>query len=171
MGILLASPHQVIVTRFPLILVLAPLFGWAQQNPPVFFESYKSATDSPFVQQPLPGKVDVKADEKVEQLMERFAALKHPKAGYRVQVFLGDRKTAEDSKRAFLLSNPETPAYLSWLAPNWRLRIGDCRTRLEAERLLRDLRATYPGCYIVPDQIEMAPATTARTPFSPPPAR
>ena len=115
--------------------------------------------------------MDVTVDEKVQHLMERFTALKHPRSGYRVQVFLGDRKTAEESKRAFLLSNPEMPAYLSWLAPNWRLRIGDCPTRLEAERLLRNLRATYPGCYLVPDQIEMATVVTGRTPSSPAPTR
>ena len=79
--------------------------------------------------------------------------------------------TTSEAKRAFLQSSPDTPAYLSWLAPNWRLRIGDCRTRLEAERLLRDLRSAYPGCYIVPDQIEMASAAKARTPSSPLPAR
>ncbi|MFN3875143.1 MAG: SPOR domain-containing protein, partial [Flavobacteriales bacterium] len=57
--------------------------------------------------------------------------------------------------RAYLQRNPEGTAYLSWLAPNWRLRVGDCRTRLEAERLLRDVKAQYPGSYIVPDEIEM----------------
>lgn len=154
-----------------MILALFPLSGWAQQSPPSYFEPYRPAVDTPVVQEHVPGKVEVRAEPKVQQIMQRFTALKHPQAGYRVQVFLGDRKTAEESKRAFLLSNPETPAYLSWLAPNWRLRIGDCRTRLEAERMLRDLRATYPGCYIVPDQIELASMATARKPSSPPPPR
>lgn len=157
--------------RFSLILLLTPLCARAQQTPPRFFASTRPVVDTPAVPEHMPGKVDVRADAKVERLMERFAAVKHPQAGYRVQVYLGERKAAEEAKRAFLQSSPDTPAYLSWLAPNWRLRIGDCRTRLEAERLLRDLRSTYPGCYIVPDQIEMASATKARTPSSHLPAR
>jgi hypothetical protein len=72
-----------------------------------------------------------------------------------VQVFLGDRRTAEETKRTFLQKYPDTPAYLSWLAPNFRLRVGDLRTRLEAERLLRDMKVIYPGSYIVTDDIEM----------------
>lgn len=159
------------MTRYALFLVLAPLCLKAQQPPPVYFQSNTTLTDTPAVLETVPGKVDVKFDEKVQHLMERFTALKHPRSGYRVQVFLGDRKMAEESKRAFLLSNPDMPAYLSWLAPNWRLRIGDCPTRLEAERLQRDLRANYPGCYIVPDQIEMATAVTGRTPSLPAPTR
>jgi hypothetical protein len=72
-----------------------------------------------------------------------------------VQIFLGDRATAESTKRAFLQKHPDIPAYLSWLAPNFRLRVGDLRTRLEAEHLLRDMKVLYPGSYIVPDEIEM----------------
>jgi hypothetical protein len=33
--------------------------------------------------------------------------------------------------------------------------VGDLRTRLEAERLLRDMKVIYPGSYIVTDDIEM----------------
>jgi hypothetical protein len=101
------------------------------------------------------GQVDITVPVRIEALLKDYSERKHPQKGYRVQIFLGDRKTAEDTKRAFLQKNPEIPAYLSWLAPNFRLRVGDLRTRLEAERLLRDLRVTYPGSYIVPDDIEM----------------
>lgn len=91
----------------------------------------------------------------IDKLLTDYSAHKHPQKGYRVQIFLGDRATAETTKRTFLQKHPDTPAYLSWLAPNFRLRVGDLRTRLEAERLLRDLRTLYPGSYIVPDEIEM----------------
>lgn len=101
------------------------------------------------------GRVEIHAEPKVEQLMRAYVDHKHIQEGYRVQIFLGDRKTAEDTKRSFLQKNPDVPAYLSWLAPNFRLRVGDLRTRLEAERLLRDLKPLYPGSYIVPDEIEM----------------
>ena len=65
-----------------------------------------------------------------------------------------------ETKRSFLQKNPEIPAYLSWLAPNFRLRVGDLRTRLEAEKLLHEMRLTYPGSYIVPDEIESAGLAT-----------
>ncbi len=91
----------------------------------------------------------------VEGLLKGYAERKHPVDGFRVQIFLGDRVTAESTKRTFLQKHPDVPAYLSWLAPNFRLRVGDLRTRLEAERMLRDMKVLYPGSYIVPDVIEM----------------
>ncbi|MBK8499062.1 MAG: SPOR domain-containing protein [Flavobacteriales bacterium] len=102
-----------------------------------------------------PGDVVIHADPKVEELMRKYSSHKHSIRGYRVQIFLGDHKHAEEAKRAFLQKNPDLPIYQSWFAPNFRLRVGDLRTRLEAERLLRDLRVAYPGSYIVPDEIEM----------------
>lgn len=111
--------------------------------------------DSPSTAGNAEGAVTIHTDPRVERLMKDYTEHKHVLKGYRVQIFLGDRKTAEDTKHTFLQRNPETPAYLSWLAPNFRLRVGDLHTRLEAEKLLHDMRVDYPGSYIVPDDIEM----------------
>lgn len=130
--------------------------------PPVrTFEPFRApvetAVDTPDTVLPpralRPGRVDVVMDPGVERTMGAYAEHKHEQQGYRVQVFLGDRRTAEDTKRALLLKYPDMPVYLSWLAPNFRLRAGDLRTRVEAEHLLRILRTDHPGSYIVRDQI------------------
>lgn len=114
--------------------------------------------DSPEVAPPQvvvrEGNIDLVIDPGVEQVMADYADRKHNQQGYRVQIFLGDRRTAEETKRSFLLKYPDRAVYLSWLAPNFRLRVGDLRTRLEAERLLRDMKLEYPGSYIVRDEIE-----------------
>ena len=132
---------------------------FAQDAPPV--RTFQPYTAAPQGVQTTPG-LSVQADSLtisegpgIERTMARFSEVKHVQNGFRVQIFLGDRKSAEETKRTFLQSNPDTPAYLSWLAPNFRLRVGDLRTRLEAEHLLRDLKVSYPGSYIVADEIEM----------------
>lgn len=104
----------------------------------------------------MPGDVKLIVDPRIDRLMELHAEHDHVREGFRVQIFLGDRKTAEETKRTFLQKHPDVPAYMSWLAPNFRLRVGDLRTRLEAENLLHQLRPEFPGSYIVPDQIELA---------------
>lgn len=111
------------------------------------------AVDSPSTDRT--GDVVIKLTPEISKLLDAYSEHKHVQKGYRVQIFLGDRATAESTKRAFLQKNPDIPAYLSWLAPNFRLRVGDLRTRLEAEHLLRDMKVLYPGSYIVPDEIEM----------------
>jgi len=134
------------------IFFLARVHGLQAQA----FEDRRSGipVDSPATQV-RQGEVTVHADPRIERLMKDYTERKHVQKGYRVQIFLGERKTAEDTKRAFLQKNPDTPAYLSWLAPNFRLRVGDLRTRLEAEKLLHEVRVQHPGSYIVPDEIEM----------------
>lgn len=101
------------------------------------------------------GDVQLTFGPGVERLLTAYGEHKHRTDGYRVQIFLGDRSTAEATKRTFLQKNPDVPVYLSWLAPNFRLRVGDFRTRLEAEHLLHDVKTAFPGSYIVPDEIEM----------------
>ncbi|MBK9177701.1 MAG: SPOR domain-containing protein [Flavobacteriales bacterium] len=148
--------------RFLFLLSIVFAGGLLAQDPPPvrYFEPFKGERssiplDTPVTSDLPAGQVIFHSDPQVERLMQQYKDLDHPQPGFRVQIFLGERKAAEDTKRTFLQRNPDIPAYQSWLAPNWRLRVGDCRTRLEAERLLRDLRTTYPGSYIVPDEIEM----------------
>lgn len=141
----------------------------AQQDaPPVrlFAPHVQTATlhapqDTPRTAAAASGKVERTVDPRVETLMKDLSTRKLAQPGYRVQVFLGDRRTAEETKRALLLKYPDLPVYLSWMAPNFRLRVGDLRTRLEAERLLRDMKPSYPGSYIVRDDIEPPPLPAA----------
>jgi len=142
--------------RWPILFALLTLGGMAvAQGGPSSTRSVATlAVDTPRTDS-LAGEVTITIPPRVEALLEAYGEHKHPQKGYRVQIFLGERAAAETIKRSFLQKHPDTPAYLSWLAPNFRLRVGDLRTRLEAEHLLRDMKVLYPGSYIVPDEIEM----------------
>lgn len=100
------------------------------------------------------GDVRVLESERIKAMMADYAARKQTIRGYRVQIFLGDRGTAEATRRAFLVQHPDVPAYLSYLAPNFRVRVGDLRDRVSAEALREMLKSGFPGLYIVPDDIE-----------------
>lgn len=102
------------------------------------------------------GSVTIVESAGVKELMTAHAKREHVLKGYRVQVFLNaDRKQAETVRAQFLQKHPEVPAYLSYQAPNFKVRVGDQLTRLEGEKLRADLKAEFPGCYIVPDEIEL----------------
>jgi sporulation related protein len=146
------------------VLVFHVVFVRAQQGgaPPVrTFEPFKGGeqvtrpTDTPEVATG-PGEVIIHQEERIGRLMDDFAARKHTLKGYRVQIFMGGNREAGKQVRIdFLRKHTEVPAYEDYLAPNFRVRVGDMRTRMEAARLLRELKADYPGAYIVPDEIEM----------------
>jgi len=138
--------------QFLILLLLAPCCGLSLAAQDSLPERIVPAVVRPVWRGP--GSVSYNEDPDVTRTMQRFVEVKHERKGFRVQIALGDRRTAEDTKRSFLQKHPDTPAYISWFAPNFRLRVGDLRTRLEAEHLLHQLRPEHPGSYIVPDLIE-----------------
>lgn len=101
------------------------------------------------------GVVTVVESDRIKALLADYAASKRPLEGYRIQIFLGDRAQAENTRRTFLLQHPDVPAYLSYLAPNFRVRVGDLRDRVEAAGLRESLKGEFPGLYVVPDLIEL----------------
>ncbi|MCA1763229.1 MAG: SPOR domain-containing protein [Cryomorphaceae bacterium] len=78
-------------------------------------------------------------------------------SGYRVQIYFGKREEARDKKAEFLKEYPEMGAYISYLAPNFRLRVGDFRNRLECDGFKKEIEPMFPGSYIVQDKIELPP--------------
>jgi hypothetical protein len=106
-------------------------------------------------------------DARALEFMATYPTLDHVIEGYRVQIHLGSKTDAVKVRQAFLQRHPEVPAYLSYLAPNFRIRVGDLRDRVEAERLRQELRAEFPGCYVVQDQIEPPALPKAEPPLAP----
>jgi hypothetical protein len=131
------------------------------QTDPKVFTPYTPQKPTVIATTPVPGvqqdsgEVVIHESSRIQALMKDYASTKQPLKGYRVQIFLGDRTKAEETRRSFLVRHPDIPAYLSYLAPNFRVRAGDLRTRLEAELLREQLKEEYPGCYVVPDEIEL----------------
>ncbi len=102
-----------------------------------------------------PGKIEIVVDPKIERLDERKKENPTKLNGYRVQIFFGKRDEAQAARGKFLRSHPDTRAYISYLAPNFRLRVGDFRTKLESEKFKKEIAGQFPGCYIVKDKIEL----------------
>ena len=74
--------------------------------------------------------------------------------GYRVQVFYGsDRREAFNEQARFRALYPKIMTYISYKEPNYYLRVGDFRTRMEAQKLLTELRANFPTLFIFREKI------------------
>jgi hypothetical protein len=77
--------------------------------------------------------------------------------GYRIQIFFDSGPNSSDRARSarddFQLKFPEIPAYISWKAPNYRVRVGDYRNRLEAEKSLQQIMSIYPNAWVIKDDI------------------
>jgi hypothetical protein len=74
--------------------------------------------------------------------------------GYRVQVFYGsDRRELFNQQAKFKSSYPKINTYVIYKEPNYYLRVGDFRTRLEAQRLINEIRPIFPTLFIFREKI------------------
>lgn len=74
--------------------------------------------------------------------------------GYRVQIFYGlDRRQTFSEQARFKALYPRLNAYITYKEPNYYLRVGDFRTRLEAQNLLNELKPNFPTLFIFREKI------------------
>ncbi|MFD2145095.1 SPOR domain-containing protein [Mucilaginibacter antarcticus] len=70
--------------------------------------------------------------------------------GYRVQIFNGpNRKSAFATQEQFINEHAGMRTYISYSAPNYKVHAGDFRTRLEADRMMQELKGAYTGLFII----------------------
>jgi hypothetical protein len=76
--------------------------------------------------------------------------------GFRIQIYSdADRKGAADARNKFLQLYPNADAYLIYQQPNFRVRVGDFRNRMEAHALYKKMLEEFPEVIIVPDKINL----------------
>ena len=129
--------------KFTLLVVLILISG-------NLLRSQTAAKDS--------GKVEIVQDAKVKELLSNHAEInaKAPIKGYRIKIHFGsDKNKAKEIKADFLAKYPNVPAYEKYDQPNFNIRVGDFRTKLEAYKFLKQVQADFPSSFLVQDEIEM----------------
>lgn len=106
------------------------------------------------------GTLNVDQDSRIEKLMKRqreVYAANNTMNGYRVQIFMeiGNEAIshAESMKKSFMNAFPELPVYLTYDQPYYRLRVGDFRNRVEAEKYLRLIKPKFSLAFVTADVI------------------
>jgi len=108
------------------------------------------------------GTVLVTKDPQIDSLIARRLELNRAGVsgnnvtllGFRVQVFSGlDRQMTYSEQLKFKTRYPDINTYISYTQPNYKLRVGDFRTRLEAEKLMNELKKYYNSLFIFSEMI------------------
>jgi hypothetical protein len=98
-------------------------------------------------------------DSLVHALANRHLAINKARRsmpGYRIQIYFGsDRTRANDIKTDFLQLFPHTGTYLVYQQPNFKIRVGDYKTRLEAMKFLKEIQPLFSGAFIVKDDVKL----------------
>ncbi len=107
------------------------------------------------------GKVTLHEDARMDKLAEFVradeASVEGVKIdGYRIVIFFDqDKSTVAQQKANFMARYNDHRAYIDYVAPNYRVRVGNFRTRLEAEALKSDLLVNFPTAVVVEDKIQL----------------
>ncbi|HEX3386677.1 MAG TPA: SPOR domain-containing protein [Mucilaginibacter sp.] len=105
------------------------------------------------------GKVEVVKDPRIDTLAAKRAELNKSVGlgqmmGFRVQLYSGSvRKDAYNIQARFQQDFPDIRSYVTYTEPNFKVRAGDFRTRMEAEKFQDQLKRTYEGTFIVTEKI------------------
>ena len=110
------------------------------------------------------GKVEVVKDPLIDTLIARRPYLNKTVSagtsgeettfGYRVQIFFGsNRQAAYNAQAKFMDQYPEYRTYITYTEPNFKVQVGDFRTRLEAVKLQNEIRSGYSSLFIIAGKI------------------
>ncbi len=103
----------------------------------------------------------VTQDSAVDTLLSSFRSFNRNEGmqGFRIQIFTasGNRSKllTERQKAEFNSTFPGIRSYITYDEPYYKLRVGDFRTRLDAEGFMRTISSKYIYAMVVPDKINL----------------
>lgn len=95
--------------------------------------------------------------EKIDAVLAQKRAYKKENPtgkGYKIQLYNGDETTAYRIQKEFEVEF-EMAAELKYETPEWKVRVGNFLTRLEADRALLDIKKKFAGAIVLQTEIEL----------------
>ena len=112
-------------------------------------------TDTTFNENNEITSVNVQGIDALVHKYENILKAKNGVVGWRVQLFsMAKRKLIIQEKNNFIKNYPEIPIYLTHKPPYYKLRVGNCRTKLEAIKIKNQISKNFPGAHPVPITID-----------------
>jgi hypothetical protein len=110
--------------------------------------------------QPVKGTVNIHQDSRVEGILKQHIKYNQQLEGidgYRIHIFFdaGNQSLSRANQAAarYQMLYPADTAYVSFSEPYYRVRIGDFRTRLDADGYLQKIIKDYPNAFVIKDKI------------------
>lgn len=116
------------------------------------------ASTAVFAQQ---GNVEITKDPRIENLIKQEGTVVPPATspqitGYRIQLFFDTNKEAVNEARSkFIALHPKIDTYVTYVSPNFFLKVGDFRTQLEAEKIKSSIESQFPTSNIIKEKINL----------------
>lgn len=118
-----------------------------------------SAQDSTGVVVHKDPRIDMLVKKQIDINEETTRDTRRTMSGYRIQVINSNDRNKVFAVKARIYQNyPELKPYLMYQPPFYKLKVGNFKTKEEAEEYRKELAREFPtGLYIVKDIIEVKP--------------
>ena len=108
------------------------------------------------------GNITIIQDNQVDLLVAKHIKMNENSRGiegFRIQIFFDSGNSSKTHAQTVYDESvskfPNVRAYLTFKAPNYKVRVGDFRSKLDAQRLLNEIIIDYPNAWIIEDRINL----------------
>jgi len=96
------------------------------------------------------GDIKIQQDDKIVELLDIYEEYNKNSEFYRIQVgFVSSNQKANDLKALVNIDFPNLPSRVDFDSPTYRVKVGRFKTKLEAERKFKEVRAKYPDAMLL----------------------
>ncbi len=75
--------------------------------------------------------------------------------GFKIQIYYGSEKECYEVKEEFKSLFPDIATSIIFSTPQWKLQIGNYRTRLEADHSMVNIKKEYPSAIVLATEIDI----------------
>ncbi len=97
------------------------------------------------------GTVNLNQDKKIETLLDlkkQMNKSENDSDRYKIQIYNGNRNGAQIAQKDFKESFSDWSSTDKYEEPNFKVWVGNFRTRLEADRALKRIKTKFPSAFI-----------------------
>ncbi len=89
--------------------------------------------------------------KEIEQLVNKKRSYNKTNGfGYRIQLYNGNEQKAKQYKERFKLEFPGIYSKLVYNAPEWKIQVGNYKTKLDADKALMRFKEKFSGIIVIP---------------------
>lgn len=95
------------------------------------------------------GTVNINQDKRINTLLDLKKGMNIETTDrYKIQIYSGNRTSAQKAKEKFQSNYNSWSTSMVFETPNYKIWAGNFRTRLEADRALKDIKKKFSGAFI-----------------------
>ena len=98
------------------------------------------------------GKTNISVDPKIDQLLKEKRKLNTGlflNEGYKIQIFYGNSDESKKKLQEFKKEFKDLDGTIIFNSPNYKVWIGNFKTRIDVERAMVDIKKKYPTALII----------------------